>query len=182
MDTPMTAAAPSPLDPAAHVAFRPMRPADMPFVLHAWMMSARAAPYNVGQDDAAYFDEASGYKGLVLRILRHPSTLVLVACGAEDSDHIYGFACGYDDASAQGVPVPVLHYIYVKELFRRNGIARTLLYELVISGYLRGARKPLLCTARSGDRTWPWVQRAFGLEFDPTRVPTKDEAPKESEE
>ena len=43
----------------------------------------------------------------------------VVACDSDDSNHLLGFACG------QKAPA-VLHYVYVKPIYRRCGLARAL--------------------------------------------------------
>jgi GNAT superfamily N-acetyltransferase len=54
------------------------------------------------------------------------TTQVLVACDPQDEDTIYGFACGEKQLARA-----LLHYVWVKPPFRRQGIASLLVGQLL---------------------------------------------------
>lgn len=60
-------------------------------------------------------------------------TPVWVACDPEDEGNVMGWACGFGN---------VLHYVYVKELFRGHGVAR----ELIAKVREFGGGEPLIVT------------------------------------
>lgn len=55
------------------------------------------------------------------RILDRDGVRAVIACERDDPDYFYGWAAG--DTSGR---TPVLYYVYVKEPFRRTGVARRL--------------------------------------------------------
>lgn len=57
----------------------------------------------------------------ISRVLARPNLRTVIAYDADDSDFIYGFI-----AADTSEPVPVVYYVYVKEPYRRHGIARSL--------------------------------------------------------
>lgn len=62
------------------------------------------------------------YSPLVDELLRNKN--IIVACLEEDPDVILGYAI---------VSQPVLHYVYVKEVWRGQGIVRKMLQDLKIT-------------------------------------------------
>jgi GNAT superfamily N-acetyltransferase len=81
------------------------------------------------------------------------NSMIFIACDLEDENHIYGWVCGdrHDEAA-------VIHYVHVKEAFRRYGIARELLKEFE-------PKKEMFYThfTRKGRE----VARRFGAVFNP---------------
>lgn len=94
------------------ILLREPRPYDLPFVLSSWMQSHREEGANALMDNDAYF---AAVKPRLIEILsRSP---VLVASNPEDPWQVYGWIAAEPD---------VLHYVYVKSVYRKFGIGRQL--------------------------------------------------------
>lgn len=100
------------------VSLRPATAGDLGLVYSSWMRSYwDAKPASLaGVPRELYFSDA-GHHGVIDRLLRRPDAILSVACDTKDHDEIYGWACW----SARA-----LHYVYVKELWRRKGVASAL--------------------------------------------------------
>lgn len=119
-------------------ALRAPRVEDVPFLRSSWVKSY--AKYSVFNDD----DEERTVKGprparmpahvyvpeqhaLIARILERPSALTVIACNPDDPDQIFGYVVA-ERVEGQGKEGRnIAHYCYVKEPFRKQGIARELL-------------------------------------------------------
>lgn len=102
---------------------RPARAEDRALVFSSWLRSYRAS-VSSAIPAPIYFD---GHHALIERLIdRWPP---IIACPSDDLDTICGWACG-DGGST-------LHYVYVKEAYRGNGVCR---------GLLAGYRDPLTVT------------------------------------
>ena len=103
------------------VLLRGLRPSDEGFVIKGWRESYRDAAAVKGADRDHYRDEMA-------RVIAHYCRigLVRIACSIDDSDQLLGFAVLLPDE---------LVYVYVKQAFRKLGIARQLLEGLTISSY-----------------------------------------------
>jgi hypothetical protein len=99
------------------VTLRGPLPSDMPFILSSWLRSYRKASpvsgpvYYVGQE-------------AVIRRLLVRSSIVL-ACNPEDPSTVLGYVV-FERVPSGGL----VHYVYVKELVRRCGLAARLLSEV----------------------------------------------------
>jgi GNAT superfamily N-acetyltransferase len=102
---------------ALPLAFRPVTDADVGLVYSSWLRSYwDARPPQVWDiPRETYFSDA-GHHGVVTRLLAR--SVVTVAHAPDDPDEVYGWIC----VGARG-----LHYVYVKELWRRKGVATRLL-------------------------------------------------------
>lgn len=93
------------------IEFRDAGIGDERFVLDAWVRSFRMSHY-------AGMIPVEDYHRLqtrwVQRLLNRDGVSVTIACNAEDTDQIFGFLC-----SEVGFSLPVVHYVYVKDDFRR---------------------------------------------------------------
>ena len=144
-------AAPGGLPAPLPVRVRAFDPSDLNLVLSAHLQSGRESSHSapmLSQDYWAVEQEAFAYLANFARIL--------VVCHADRLREVYGFVCfesGPDGSQ-------VVHSIYVKQLFRRRGLARLLLES---AGW------------RTGCRIWGtrWSQKAgrlaskFGARFKP---------------
>ena len=139
---------------------RPGRGGDRSFIINSWVRSyAKRAiadspqPGGIGppRTEAAVY--VSSQNRLVERLLARSD--ILVACGREDSDQIFGYIA-YEDPN-------LLHYLYVKIPFRRLGIGR-----LLTSSVLDNFPRAVVVTHWS-----PSVQKVLGdgveIEFNPYR-------------
>lgn len=96
------------------IAIRRARAYDVPFIFSSWLRSYKACrDRHVAQ--AVYFKE---HHKLIDALLRDAT--VLVATPQDDPDTILGWSVKSGDT---------LHYVYVKEAFRRLGIGKALVGE-----------------------------------------------------
>jgi GNAT superfamily N-acetyltransferase len=110
---------------------------DHPSIFSDWLRSGRKARAFVGITSQVYFF----WQHLVVERLLDPDAqcVWLVACAADDPTKIYGWLCGSRADSLAGDQA-ILHYVYVKKLYRRLGIARRLVEAL------RGSAEVLVIT------------------------------------
>jgi GNAT superfamily N-acetyltransferase len=110
-------ASPEPL-----VLFRLGKSADQDFILSSWLRSCRNRHYFDAWENPAYFNDATGYQAIIKAILGRPETVVTIACTDDDEDQILGYA----------VTAPrTVHYVYVKQPFRKRGFAKALVWRTV---------------------------------------------------
>ncbi len=104
---------------------RSARASDMAFVIDAWKKSYEGAPAVRGADREHYRVEMT-------RAIRRlcDRAEIRIATAPDDDDHLLGFAAFVttDDGAE-------LHYVYVKQDFRKMGIARALLADLKVTAY-----------------------------------------------
>jgi GNAT superfamily N-acetyltransferase len=109
--------------PRELVQLRPAFASEAPFVFRNWLDSY--FPEQRTRLKKTVFYE--GHHRLIEKLLAR--SRVLVACNAQDSGQLYGFAVG----ESFGEPLPsvfALHYVYVKQPFRRMGIGSRLVREM----------------------------------------------------
>jgi GNAT superfamily N-acetyltransferase len=111
------------------ISHRPATPDDVRFVVSAWSSSYKQA-HTAGMIHTD--DWATVMHRQVERALARPGSRTLVAFEHKDTSHIYGFICG--DTSDD---VPAIFYVYVKEPYRRSGIARDLFKALGVQPHER---------------------------------------------
>lgn len=111
-----------------NILIRPATADDANFILNSWLRSARHSQSLSQIPKEVYFSQ---HHKVVERLLKSAKTLV--ACNPQDPTQIYGFACGEMRES-----VFVLHYCYIKQIFRKLGAATQLLQELGHSKELAG--------------------------------------------
>ena len=104
-----------------HVRLRPAMDGDFNFVYSSWLKSYRQSEATKPFSDEIYFE---GQRKLITQILMHSK--VVVAVSVDDPSHIYGWVC-FEPHS----PFPVLHYVYVKHVYRTFGVGRMLLGEML---------------------------------------------------
>jgi GNAT superfamily N-acetyltransferase len=94
---------------------RAPKSSDLNFIYSTWLNNYRSDS-EIGKSikKSIYFAE---YYGVLDAIFECKQTKVLIACLPEETNVILGFLVGADK---------ILHYIFVKEDFRRNGIGRSL--------------------------------------------------------
>lgn len=131
---------------------------DISFIFSSWLRSYRNSEEVQRMANEPYYRL---YKNFVDAALR--SSRIAVACDPEDLNHLYGYVVFADRDSM------ILHWIYVKHAFRRNGIAR-LLYDLASRDSDR--RQATVCTFAT--RVFDAVSRRYGLVYDPSFRPTGD--------
>ena len=90
---------------------------DGSFIIDSWVREAREHyPANLVDKSLFYNEEKEIVKVLISK------SLILIACNPEDPEQIYGYMVFEKVAD-----IPIIHFLYVKLLFRENGIARHLI-------------------------------------------------------
>lgn len=97
--------------------------ADIPFITSSWLESFRNAPMVRGVPNSIYYH----YHHKILEEVL-PRSVVLMACNAEDTDQLVGFICA--EVFEKSL---VVHYVYVKQAFRRLEVAKRMLQTLIDS-------------------------------------------------
>ena len=93
-------------------------PSDVAFVYSTWLNSyKRDSALGKSTRDTIFFNE---YRFVVDYILNRPNVDVMVCCHPDEISVIFGYAV-YEPG--------ILHYVFVKEAFRRLGIAKALLTD-----------------------------------------------------
>jgi len=108
----------------AGYSLRPYRESDIPFIQNSWGSS-----YYKGADYVEYlspreFNEK--HRPIRESILNRPNIAIIVACSPQDEDLILGWVIVEKPLKVKGL---ILHYVYVKEAFKYERIARTLLIK-----------------------------------------------------
>lgn len=101
---------------------RQVRPEDIDFITSSWLQSYRTGGCMVESvPNSIYFRQ---HHRLLEKLI--PESVVLIACNDEDDEQIFGWIC------AQIVDnFLCIHYLYVKDSFRRFGIAEELVRLLM---------------------------------------------------
>jgi GNAT superfamily N-acetyltransferase len=108
----------------AEFAIRSHTLTDLALVFSSWLRSMPPAR-DVSRD--VHF---RGQHALIEAILARPGALLRVACVPDDPEVILGWACvEHAPHDASGHP-SLVHFAYVKDAFRRRGIARALLADV----------------------------------------------------
>lgn len=96
---------------------------DHNFILSSWLKSFHGSKFAGSLAADVYW---TAYGETIRRLLADPDIKVTVACTTDDADQILGYIVHADSARA-----PVVHYLYVKQTFRRLGIARQLMNKVL---------------------------------------------------
>lgn len=106
----------------AATADREFTNSDRDFIVATWSSSFKKS-HSAGIIQAE--DWASVMHPQIEKVLNRPSMRAVIAFDRDDPDFFYGFIAGDTSEST-----PVVAYVYVKEPFRRSGIARGLFAAL----------------------------------------------------
>ena len=101
---------------------REPRPADMPFIMDSWQRSFSRSPFAGVVPNSKWLENS---RALVTSLLARGAKVV-VACNPEDEDQILGWACAEQDEYKC-----VVHYVYVKDPYRKDGLSTELLGALL---------------------------------------------------
>jgi len=117
---------------ATQIRIRPASEADVDFIFNSWLKCGRQSQSVKSiQNEIYYYHQHKVIEGLL------KTCTVLIACSAEDTLQIYGYlVCGKVEN------IDVIHFIYVKQAYRKLGIANLLLQSQNID-----IRKPVFITA-----------------------------------
>ena len=89
------------------------------FVIDTWIRSYRKSPYSKGIPTQIYYP----YQRAIIESLIDQSQ-TLVASNINDEDQLIGYIC------FEKTTPPILHYLYVKKIFRRLGVAKQMLKQI----------------------------------------------------
>lgn len=119
---------------------------DVNFVMNSWLKSCRKTYKTISADD--YYRD---YGQLCERLLRAANCLV--ACDNEDPTFIHGYLV----YTMKG-EIPVVHWAYVKDSFRKLGIFKTMLKTLEPE-LLKDPKHPVVITFQGAK--YPLIKNHF---------------------
>lgn len=125
---------------------------DRGFVFNAWIKAAFEVEPTCYQVRARYEAAQRAHIDACLE-----SATAMVACHPDDPTQLFGFVC-----LANVAGMPVVHWIYVRNHFRKMGLARSILRRLVPD------TSAIVATQWSKDCAW--IRRKTKLYFDPNLV------------
>lgn len=111
------------MDLKTQVRLRPATEGDVPFIFNSWLRCYRHSQNTRGCENPVYF--AQHHK--LLEGLCKQSE-VIIACNVEDVTQIYGYI-----AHEKVEDVDVVHFLYIKEIYRKFGVANMLLDAVKIT-------------------------------------------------
>lgn len=149
MESPMTPKAAKFLE--TQIRFRDANQADVAFIFNSWLKSNRSSALVQGVSNPVYFAQ---HHLLVEGLVK--TCKVVVASNADDTTQIFGYIV-HD--SVEGMPV--VHYVYVKQPYRRLGLGALLLEHAQID-----AKKPFFTTHKPDFRN-RMVERNFTIVLNP---------------
>lgn len=139
------------------VTIRPATAEDLPYIITTWVRSFRESPYAGLVPNHLY---RSVYESTVTDLLARGAKL-FVACSAADPDFIVGFAC-WEQVPGRFHNRPIVHYVFVREKFRRLGFGKKLLAGMNHSKPLYTFRFPGVLDAKLRAAGWkhaPYIAR-----------------------
>jgi hypothetical protein len=102
------------------IELRPMRTFEINFILNSWLKSVRITENWIKIESKIFFEE---YQKLIIATLEMGS--VLIACPKNEPNIIIGYMV-YERAEK----CLIIHFLYIKNKFRRNGLARYMIESL----------------------------------------------------
>jgi hypothetical protein len=97
-----------------NITFRTIQPDDINFIKSTWFQSFKS--YN--KQAAVLFDDP--YNFIIHKLIE--KSKIIIACPSDSTELILGYVC-YDLYKN----IPVVHYLYVKTIYRRMGVAHSLI-------------------------------------------------------
>ena len=94
---------------------------DVPFISNSWLKNYRYSFEVAGVPTNTYYDN---HHRLLVELI--PRSAVVVLCNPQRPDHILGYAVYEKTMGAL-----VIHYIYMKKVFRRRGLARKMIEAIL---------------------------------------------------
>lgn len=134
------------------VSIRPATDNDLGLILNSWLKSYRNADATRHVPNDIYYSQPFGHKGLIMHLL--DKSEVVIACNPEDGEAVYGWLCHEWGGGDWG---HIVHFVYVKALYRRAGVAKAL---LTAAGFDK--REPFVTTHET-----PAVRGRFDYVFNP---------------
>ena len=110
----------------SEVTLRPFEKEDLPFIFNSWLKSFKTSLLNRYIDDSRYFKY---HHDVFESILNRPTCVCLVAVSVKDPKQIFGYIVTESRPS-----VVLLHWVYVKDAKRNQGIAKLLEAGVTVAG------------------------------------------------
>lgn len=104
------------------VDIRRYKAGDLPLILDSWLNSFRDGAFVRGIPDNIYYDR---HRRVVDDLLKR--SFVLVLCSEKNPNVIVGWLCGEKTAER----ALIIHYVYIKRRFRKQGFGRILVQMLL---------------------------------------------------
>jgi len=101
------------------ILYRPLAEEDRSFIYSSWLKSYRNGTGCRNVDNSIYF---FNHHKVVESLLQRAKTIV--CCNSDDPKVIYGYVV-YEEVEGSFV----LHYVYVKNIYRKLGLAKKMLAE-----------------------------------------------------
>lgn len=115
---------PDTLQESVAISFRPFEITDRSFILRSWIRCHRRNHSGISDEDYFY-----GQTHLIYAL--SGNSKIVIACDAAKPEFILGFACGRMATNGRDI---IMHYVYVKEAYRKNGVARDLVSHIGYRG------------------------------------------------
>lgn len=132
------------------IRLRPATEADVPFIFNSWLKCYRHSNNTRGCENPVYFAQHHILlEGLCKR------ARIMIACNENDIAQIYGYVC-----SETVEDVLVIHFLYVKEMYRKFGVAAILAAD---AGFKREA--PVFYTHRTFSSET--LEKKFAMVYNP---------------
>jgi hypothetical protein len=104
----------------SQVKIRPANEKDVGFIFNSWLKSYKSSRFAKFLPNIVYF---SSHHKLIEKLIA--KNTVSVACNIADENQIYGYVCAEEVEGAL-----VVHYVYIKDTFRKLNCATLLLQSL----------------------------------------------------
>lgn len=134
----------------SQVRLRPATESDVNFIFKSWLRCYRHSFNTRGCENPVFFAQ---HHKLIEGLCKKAS--IVIACNHDDISQIYGFIC-----SEMVDNLPVIHFVYVKEMFRRMGVAALLAEN---AGFKREA--PVFYTHRTYSSEG--LEKKFAMVYNP---------------
>jgi len=102
---------------------------DTNFIFNSWLKSYRSSNFAKDQCNVVFFEN---YKKVVSDLIER--SLITIVCNPEDDNHLYGYIV-FENLPGNNL---LVHYLYVKHTYRKQGIAKQLV------GSVRTSSNPIL--------------------------------------
>jgi hypothetical protein len=128
------------------LSFRDFQEGDVRFIRHSWVESFRVSHY-AGMVPMEDYHRV--YHRLIQKLMDRDGVDVLVCFNPQHESQIYGFVC-----FEKGFTLPVIHYVYVKEDFRRlpgkDGSFRHGIATMLLNRVEANPKSPFYYTFKTG--------------------------------
>lgn len=132
---------------------REFRTTDLSFIMKTWLRAYQPERYHVPK-----YRYYAKQQELIRKLCAQEHSRIAVVCDEASPDFMVGFAIAYRAPASYRKPM-VVHYIYVKEMYRKQGFAEMMLLKL---GWVPG-RKIL---ATHWNRSLQALKNRWDLEYD----------------